>query len=60
MTKKDAKAIFDEFVKPFIPLLPGGSLDTIWLAEEWNNFTDALMKDKEITAHQYDTWACPY
>ena len=28
--------------------------------EAWNNFTDSLCKNRQITAKQYDTWSNPF
>ena len=34
--------------------------DRIAIEESWNNYTDMLCKDGEITARQYDTWIHPF
>ncbi len=34
--------------------------DTIAKREAWNNYTDALCKDGEISSKQYDTWTNPF
>jgi hypothetical protein len=60
LTKKQALADFRETVQPTIPKLPNGRLDTIWLREAWNNYTDALQKERKITRHQCDTWDNPF
>ena len=61
LTKREAEARFREEIMPGIrdayeqdgiPDYPGRS-------EAWNDWTDALCKDREITSHQYDTWTHP-
>ena len=34
--------------------------DVVMKREAWNNFTDALCKDRQITSRQYDTWTNPF
>jgi hypothetical protein len=29
-------------------------------AQYWNDYTDMLCKDRQITNHQYDTWSNPF
>jgi len=53
MTKAEALKMFRE-----IDSSPRG--DVVWRREAWNNFTDALCKDRQITNHQYDTWTNPF
>lgn len=36
------------------------TLDKIARWEAWNNFTDMLCKDGQITDHQYSTWVSPF
>ena len=56
MTKKEAKAEFDQMNprKDFIH--PAGYLDTIARDEAWSNFTDRLRTEGRITDQQYRTW----
>jgi len=51
MTKKQALEQFKEF---------GIKSDKTALREAWNNYTDALSKNREITRKQYDTWTNPF
>ena len=53
MTKAEALKLFRE-----IDNSPKG--DVVWRREAWNNFTDALCKDRQITSKQYDTWTNPF
>ena len=55
MTKKQALAEFREHYLPHIP-----KWDAIAKREAWNNYTDALCKDRLITSKQYETWTNPY
>lgn len=59
MTKAQALRDFREIVLPFV-LKQYGRDDRIAIREAWNNYTDALCKDKEITLHQYETWDNPF
>jgi hypothetical protein len=34
--------------------------DKVWRRELWNNYTDRLCKDGEITQAQYDSWTNPF
>ena len=36
-----------------------GELDGPARREAWNNFTDSLCKEREITSYQYETWVHP-
>ena len=76
MTKSEALKLFPEALKLFreyniVPELKLKKLDAFgWptnpsrdkaaLREAWNNFTDALCKNRYITAKQYDTWSNPF
>ena len=53
LTKKQATQMFRE-----IDNSPKG--DVVWRRTAWNNFTDYLCKDRQITGRQYDTWASPF
>ena len=56
MTKAEALKLFrDQLVACNFP-----RGDVIMRREEWNNFTDALRKDRQITSRQYETWANPF
>jgi len=60
LTKKEAKAEFDECIVPVLPCSFDGSIDLPRLREAWNNFTDALHKEGCITDWQYENWDNPY
>ena len=34
--------------------------DRIATAENWNNYTDFLCKDRQITMKQYESWTNPF
>ena len=53
LTKKQALQMFLEFYE-------GPRGDVFWKREAWNNFTDSLCKDRQISSHQYDTWTNPF
>lgn len=54
MTKEQAIKLFKE--------IHGDSFgdDIIGKRTAWNDFTDGLMKDGEITEKQYETWDQPF
>jgi len=61
MTKREAVI---EFKRDILPLVretyeQDGRVDRPARAEAWNNWTDALCKDKRITPKQYETWGHP-
>jgi hypothetical protein len=55
ITKAQALEAFREF---YLPHIPRG--DTIMKREEWNNYTDMLCRDGDISDEQYDTWTNPF
>lgn len=59
MTQQEARDLFEQEVAPLVRQKYGWD-DTIALAEEWNNWTDALCTDGEITSDQYNDWDNPY
>lgn len=59
MTKAQAKADFDENIKPAI-IERYGPNDRPAMAEAWNDYTDMLQKDGLISEAQYSSWANPY
>jgi len=63
MTKTEAWADFRENILPGIVDLErargGRFVDRPMRAESWNNFTDALCKDGQITLKQYESWTHP-
>lgn len=54
MTRRDAVQLFCETVGPTVP-----RGDKPWFREAWNNFTDDLRENREITTRQRDTWTSP-
>lgn len=59
MTKKQAIQMFRNDVRPMVTKEYGRG-DVVATREAWNNFTDMLCKDRQITAHQYDSWTNPF
>ena len=55
MTKKQAWKLFEE---SYWHLLPKN--DYPMKRESWNNFTDSLCKNGDITEGQYNTWTFPF
>lgn len=60
MTKKEAVARFRQMFPTGSFTGVNGQLDRPARAEAWNNYTDALCKDGEITLRQYETWSHPW
>jgi hypothetical protein len=59
MTKKEALSIFKEEVLPTI-IKKYGKDDVPARCEGWNDFTDYLCKDGQITTKQYSAWVNPF
>lgn len=59
MTKREAVAIFRTTVLPAV-VKQYGKNDRPAITEAWNNWTDALCKNREITLRQYETWTHPF
>lgn len=59
LTKKEVIKMFRAEVMPTIIELYGRG-DKVAQREEWNNFTDMLCKDRQISQHQYNTWTNPF
>lgn len=53
MTKSEALKFFRE-----IDNSPKG--DKVWRRQAWNNFTDFMFKDGQISQSQYDNWSYPF
>lgn len=53
LTKVQALVLFRE-----VDNSPKG--DIVWKREAWNNFTDYLCKDGQISSQQYDNWTNPF
>jgi hypothetical protein len=58
MTKAEALKIWREEIKP-VTIKQYGKDDKPALAEAWNNWTDNLRQNGEITLKQYNTWKAP-
>ena len=54
MTKAEAKA---QFIRDYLGDIPLGDKPAI--AEAWNNYTDMLCKEGQITSKQYNEWTHP-
>ena len=59
MTKKEALAEFKRDVLPAV-IQRYGKNDVPAKCEAWNDWTDALCKERRITSSQYSTWANPF
>lgn len=57
MTKKEAEKYFKEVFAT--ELATTFKVDKPMRREAWNNFTDMLLKDSDITHRQYNTWSHP-
>ena len=53
LTKKQA-------IAAFLEIYTGPRGDTVWKRTSWNDYTDMLCKDRQITGRQYDTWTNPF
>lgn len=60
MTKADVIREFNELYPPETFRRYGGAIDRPMRNEAWNNYTDALAKDRRITMKQYETWSSPW
>lgn len=62
MTKKQAISEFRLLVLPIIRSTyeKDGKVDHSARSQAWADFTDGLMKDRQITAYQDRTWSNPY
>lgn len=61
MTKTEAQKLFRANVMPGIfASEKGGFIDHPMRCEAWNNFTDALCKNGDITMKQYESWDTPF
>jgi hypothetical protein len=52
-TKKQVLQMFRE-------IYTGPRGDVVWKRETWNNLTDTLYKDRQITERQCETWTNPF
>ena len=60
LTKKTAVRIFKDVLNSDYVYYAHIRGDKVALRESWNNFTDSLCKDGEITDYQYNNWSNPY
>jgi hypothetical protein len=62
MTKKEALSHFKNEVLPLVrkQYEKDGVIDMPARREAWNNWTDALMKNGNITPAQYENWDNPF
>lgn len=58
-TKKQVLADFLENIAPLVRSQYGRG-DTIAMREAWNDYTDSLCKDRQITSYQYENWTNPF
>jgi hypothetical protein len=61
MTKREAERYFKGHILPSVKECYelDGQPDYPARREAWNNYTDALCKDGQITPRQYETWVHP-
>lgn len=57
MTKAQALKQFKELYASF---LKENKQDKVAIRTAWNDYTDMLTKDGEITENQYNTWTQPF
>jgi len=61
MTRDEAIEIFDNHILPIVKqnMEPDGQIDIPARSEAWNNWTDAMCKDGQISDWQYANWSGP-
>ena len=61
MTRDEAIDIFDNHILPIVKqgMEPDGEPDIPARSEAWNNWTDAMCKDGQISDWQYENWTHP-
>lgn len=59
MTKAEAMKQFREEILPAVEWRYGKN-DKVAQSQAWNDFTDGLCKDKQITMKQYSSWDNPF
>lgn len=59
MNKQQAIADFKENVLPHV-IERFGKDDKPAISEAWNDYTDMLCKDRQITQKQYSNWSNPF
>lgn len=62
LTKRQALDMFRSEVLPSIrsEYEQDRRVDAVARREAWNNFTDMLCKDRQITLKQYESWDNPF
>lgn len=60
MTKAEAVQQFNDLYPPKTFRRSSGYIDRPMRREAWNNFTDMLAKDRQITMKQYNEWTHPW
>lgn len=62
LTKRDALRLFRENHLPYVRAQyeRDGKPDRVARAEAWNNYTDELCKQGNITLKQYESWSNPF
>lgn len=61
MTKHDALRLFRVAHPPeSFKFTGGGTIDHVARQQEWNDYTDTLCKEGQITAEQYHNWTNPF
>ena len=61
MTRDEAIEIFDNHILPIVKqnMEPDGQIDIPARSEAWNNWTDSLCKNRQISDWQYENWTHP-
>ena len=61
MTRDEAIEIFDNQILPLVihSYEQDGIVDEPARCEAWNNWTDAMCKDNQISDWQYENWTHP-
>ena len=59
MTHGDAVLHFETHIAPMYPKRHDGTHDEVALSEAWNNWTDSLCKNRQISDWQYENWSHP-
>jgi hypothetical protein len=58
MTKQQAREVYVETMLPGV-IAAHGCTDEPALCQDWNDWTDFLCKDGQITSKQYASWVMP-
>jgi len=62
MTKTEAETVFRGFIMPALverEAQQSGNVDEPLRAQAWNDYTDGLCKDGQITDSQFSNWLHP-